>query len=188
MSINWAHEPPPERRIPHLPLIRLKAAAKLRLALTCTRPLACFCHFFTGRTLPCLSDNCPGCKAERRTIRECYVSGVNGATRQHIMTVMPPGAERQFTDAVPNPDNVRGVVIELQRHGARANGRVTCTVDELQLPTEKLPREPNLTEHLYQVWGLTQDHWGSDHPLWDARAAIDEELIRGNGAHHPPGK
>lgn len=184
MAINWATDPVPARTLPYIPMERMKAGGFLKCVITCNQPIACHCHFVGGRTLPCVQEQCPGCILERRKIRECYLTVIGLGKREHVITVLTPGAERNLYDLAPEPIAWRGLVIEIKRRGSKANGKLAVNVADERIDPSRLPPAPDLMAHLYQVWGLTSELFGSDHPLWDARATLDAVLRNGHGTRN----
>jgi hypothetical protein len=160
---------PSPHRLPYAPLKRLGPSQRFTGAITCHKPLSVWCHFMSGRTLPCVDKNCPGCAANRRQIRECYVSLYLTNERQHIITVLTPGAELALTDLAPNMSATRGLIITIQRDGKRANGRLRVVVTGDTVNGTQLPPAPDLKAHMYVIWGLTQELMGTEHPLFEVR-------------------
>ena len=182
MAINWATDPVTRHALPHIALTRLPPNGNIRGAITCTKPLSAWCHFIGNRTLPCVDTHCPGCAANRRRIRECYVSLWTVAPSRHIITVLTPAAELNLCDGLPNPENSRGHIITINREGKRANGRVRCTVSGEMAISSHLPTAPDLKAHLHLIWGLTPELLTVEHPLFDVREQFTIPIEEGDGA------
>jgi hypothetical protein len=91
------------------------------------------------------------------------------------------GAELNLSDQVHDWHALRGVILEAKRIGPKSNGRVQITVDENRLSPERLPPEPNLTAHLFLIWGIDAESIQPDHPLWDFRDQFTLPEISTNG-------
>lgn len=183
MSLTPTPALPPRNQLPYIPVHRLGPAATVAGPLTCITPISQLCHFIGNRTLPCVSENCPGCTANRRQIRECYVSMINKADRRHIITVLTPTAELQLSDCAPDKTNLQGLNVRISREGKRPNGRIRLTTENELTPSSHLPKPPDLLRHLYVIWGLTPELLSTEHPLFECRAQFDfqEHTQNGNG-------
>jgi hypothetical protein len=106
---------------------------------------------------------------------------VIGGKKEHVITVLTESAEVQLRDLAPDPDNLRGVVIDITRQGQRANGRITVAYADEAVPNHVLPKAPDLRLHLLNTWGLLGDQMGSDHPLWAVRDQLLSSFAEGNG-------
>ena len=186
MSIRWANDPPNPSRLPYIDLRRLGAAEHVTGAITCHKPLSVWCHYLSGRTLPCVDEDCPGCVIERRRFRECYLTVWTVKPAKHRMIVLTPTAEDSLLQKSPQPGHFRGYVIEASRVGNKPNGRICIEYTGQFVAANTLPPAPDLETHLYQLWGLTPEQLGSEHPLYNVRHQFDLSRINGNGAHTAP--
>lgn len=174
-------QPPSDDHLPHLPLKRLPTRAVWKLAITCTEMLQLDTHYMNRRTLPCIVDECPGCAAELPRRYEAYVSCLTTQPSTHIIVALTPKAAKQLWDSAPNPNDLRGLIITLQRLGNRANGPLSCVVDHSEAIAHKLPPIPELRAHMLKIWGLSHSHFGSDHPYY--KQAADDSHNWSPGDH-----
>jgi hypothetical protein len=181
MPIQWRHEPPPASNLPELVLRRLHASETFHGTITCTRVASCIVHFYGGRTLPCLGDDCPGCKLGRDKRRECYISLERRDHRTHGILGVTLGAERNLADKAPNWANVRGLEVTIRRKGRKANGQVSLDVHGQTLETHRLPPAPELMRHLFHLWGLDSEQMSEDHPLFAYQRDLILTLDSDNG-------
>jgi len=186
MSIRWATDAPTRTKLPYIELRRLGPGQTIKGAVTSASYLACHCHYFTGRTLPCVDRDCPGCSIQRRRFRECYIALWTTTPGEHIILALNSSAELQLHDSHADVLDLRGTILTAQRIGPKANGRVRVTVADQKLHTSQLPAAPDLAAHLYYVWGLTNEQFGSDHPLWEVRDQLNIDQAPQHGPRVPP--
>jgi hypothetical protein len=172
MSIQWIAGPPPARELPHLALVRLKTSARISGLLTCHHPQTCHMHFYAGRTLPCVGDDCPGCALQRRLIRECYVSLWTGHPTKHVILALTPRAEWHLKFETPDSHDYRGLWIDVERQGKKNNGRLELERGARTPTPHHLPPAPDIRAHLTHIWGLDPSQIGSEHPLFAARGNL----------------
>lgn len=163
MNPRWDAPPPNDSRLQHLPLQRLGKKGYLRAAITSPEILGVWTHFMSGRTLPCLDAQCPGCESQLPRRWEGYLGVLTAETRRHLILALTPGAAIGIADTAPNPVNLRGLVLIAERLGSRPNARLKARVEEVDLSQIKLPPIPDLKAHLLHIWGLDQAHAGMDH-------------------------
>lgn len=150
----------PESRPPSLPLRRIRAGEKLSMFLTCREPLQVWTHFVGGRTLPHLTEGCPGCERNRPKRYEGYFSGVLIPEEKHVIVGVPAGACCSILDAQGDSGSLRGRGVVFERRGKRPNGQVVGELRKSSVHDGGLPKEPNLYDHLCRVWGLLDPELG----------------------------
>lgn len=187
MAITWSTDAPRRPELPHVPLERLKPSGTIRGAITSQEPLSTHLHFLGGRTLPCTGDPCPGCELQRRRIIEHYISLLVDTPRRHIILAITPGAALNLYDQAPDPHKLRGTIISATRAGKKMNGRVNIHVEEHTVPDSKLPPTPDVIRHLHQIWGITPEQMGTEHPLFAVRESLflPETNTNGTGKKSP---
>lgn len=161
--IRWADRPPADDSLPHLPLIRVPARGSIAGALTTPHILQVWTHYISRRTQPCTTDACPGCEAQLPKRYEAYASIWTTTPSRHIIVALTPGAAEGLLSSAPNPQDLLGLRVTIQRLGSRANGRLVCRVDGDQVHSSKLPPIPELAAHMFKIWGIDQSHTAQDH-------------------------
>jgi len=174
---RWEVSPPDRDRLQHLPLRRIGAQTSLKAAITSPAILGVLTHFMGGRTLACIQGDCPGCTAKLPQRWEGYLGVWTTKPCKHIILAVTPGAALGIGDTAPDPVNLRGLYLTVERLGRRANSRLQARVEEVELGQIKLPEIPDLKAHLLHIWGLDQAHLGTDNPDYAA------EVLRTYGRH-----
>lgn len=146
--------PRPGTQLPHLPLVRVKTAGIVRGVITSRSYIGVNTHFMGQRTLPCVGDDCPGCAAEKSKRWEGYLSVWTTAPSKHLIVALTPGAATQILDAAPDPNNLRGLFLTVERLGSKPNGQLRGNVEPANIEPGHLPPEPELLRHLYKIWGV----------------------------------
>lgn len=163
MALSRPVRPPAKAELPHLPLMRLPAKGDWLLGITCWELFQVETHFIGRRTLPCVTENCPGCEAKKPRRYEAYLSGIRAHDKRHILVALTPGAAHQLLDAVSSETQLRGHVIRLVRQGTRPNGMLRLELQDHMLDQSRMPNAPDLEKHMLAIWGLDQSHTAQDH-------------------------
>lgn len=164
--IRTRSQPPNDDNLPHLPLLRVPTRTAMKLAITCAEMLQVDTHFMNRRTLPCVNENCPGCEAKLQRRYEAYISAMTTQPTRHVIVALTPRAAKQLWDSAPDPRDLRGTIILLQRVGSRANGPLNCRIEPAETLSGKLPPMPELIAHMMRIWGIKQSHMGQDLPAY----------------------
>lgn len=164
--INWLDGPPPEKNLPHLPLVRVPGKTPLAGAITCSKIVQVYTHFLNRRTQPCMTEDCPGCAGNLAKRYEAYCSIWTTTPGRHIIVALTPEASIQIKHQCQNWEAMRGVYLKLERPSKRPNGRVTAEIDHNIATLHLIPPAPDLEAHLLKIWGLDQSHLGQDQPQY----------------------
>lgn len=170
-DLPWRDAPPVSPKLPHLPLIRIGAAATVSGAVTVDAHVGIDTHFFHRRTLPCVGAGCPGCAEGRPKRWEGYIAIYTTAPSRHVIIALTPGLAADLLAFAADKSTLRGRFVSITRQGKRPNGRLTITCEDRLIPPEKLPPPPLLRAHLAHIWGLDQAHAGQDQPGYAEKAA-----------------
>jgi hypothetical protein len=181
MDIRERQQPPSDNHLPHLPLIRVPTRTAMRLAITSVSMYQVDTHYMGRRTLPCTTTDCPGCAAQLPRRYEAYIAALTTTPTRHVIVALTPRAAKQLWDSAPDPHNMRGIIITLQRMGNRANGPLMCRVEQEEHAESKLPPMPELRAHMARIWGLDRSHEGTDHPYY--RKAVQQEQFNADEQH-----
>lgn len=171
MPIRQPSAPPAAAKRPHLPLMRLPKSACWRVAITAWELLQVETHFFGRRTLPCVTEDCPGCAAQKPRRYEAYLSVWTASPSKHIIVALTPRAAAEILSTITPPNQLRGHMITLRRTGTRANGPVTAEIDGEMIDANRLPPAPDLLAQMLDIWGLDQSHTAMDHGAYAAAVA-----------------
>jgi hypothetical protein len=166
MIPRWQDDPPPERMLPHMPLVRVKPGVMLSGAVTTTQIHGVPTHYYGRRTLPCLADDCPGCAKQMPSRWEGYIGLWSSRPSKHLIVALTPGAATGIIDTAKDPKNLRAVYVEICRTGRAANSRLVASCKELEIPSSHLPPIPDLRAHLLHIWGLDLDPTKIDPAHW----------------------
>lgn len=175
---RWLDEPTQPTNLPHLPLVRVKPGAGLFGALTSSKLIGVPTHYMSRRTLPCVTDGCPGCEAKLACRPEWYAGFKIRNPGNHVIVALTPACAWQIKDRFHNLTTLRGVGLTLTRAGKAGNSRLLVECHELELAQLKLPDEPDLIKHLLHIWGLDQGQLGQDNAGYVNRV---KDHFRGNG-------
>jgi hypothetical protein len=178
MEPRWTQLPPAPSNLPHLPLERAPAGAHFQRLITSDTILGVWTHFMGGRTLACITEECPGCQSNLPRRWEGYLACVTPKPHRHIILALTPGAAIGIHDSAPSPDRLRGLLLVCERFGKRANARLRARVEPVELGQHPLPPAPDLKAHLLHIWGLDQAHACTDNPGYSGRI---KELFKRNG-------
>lgn len=162
MPIRQPDRPPIRATRPHLPLMRAPKGALWKIAITCWEILQVETHFMGRRTLPCVDEDCPGCRDQKPRRYEAYLSGVLAGVQKHILVALTPRAANDLLTGVIPPNQLRGHIIILRRTGTRPNGPLSIEVTEEMLDANRLPPAPDLLAQMLDIWGLNQSHQAMD--------------------------
>lgn len=154
MGVRTARLNPDDGRLAHLPLETLGAAREARLVVTSEGLYECFTHFVGGRTLPCLEEECAACGDRRPARYEAFLSAVWSGRKGHFIVRLTENAAADLLRAIPRPGSMRCHCVTLMRHGKRANGKLTATVETTPYEGSRLPAAPDLALHLSRIWRL----------------------------------
>jgi hypothetical protein len=173
---NWD---PGEIELPYLELVTLPARASWRCLATCERLYTPHTHWISGRTLPCIGDDCGACGAELPRRPEGFCSCVTSHDRQHKIVRLTRDATISILRSAGPDRNVRGLIFTLARRGSRDNGHVHAVVDEADCEGRRMPTAPDLLLHLSRVWRI--DGWEPQGRLVEYAAQLKLLIDRSAG-------
>jgi hypothetical protein len=166
--INWNDRPPADTIGVALPLIRASNGRPFRGHVTCHHLLGCNTHYWSGRTTPCASDDCPACKEGAPWRWKGYLSAIDCDTRRHVLLEVTALAAEPLVQYQDAKGTLRGALIEATRPGTRKNQRVWIRIKPAPEDAPALPPEPNLAKALAQIWSLpttelsrADNQWGT---------------------------
>lgn len=111
-------------------------------------------HFWSGRTAPCLRQNCDACNAGRLSRWTGYLACIEPSTWSQVLFEYTPPAAEQLLKMIQEQGYLRGSKITAGRSKKTVNGRVTVTPRGLYEDRDKLPEAPELLPILFHIWGM----------------------------------
>lgn len=140
-------------------------------------------HYWNGRTMPCIHDNCPACEENQKPRWRGYLAVTNAKRSRSALVeitaaAMPP--IKQYFDA---HRTLRGARLALFRKGGTSNGRLYAEISNAIADPDSLAKGPSLKKLLAQIWQLRKVHdrltvVAPDYaePPTDERDFADEEV------------
>ena len=163
MQPAWQDDPPTTNLLPHLPLIRIKPGQPTKGIITSTQICGVPTHYYGRRTLPCLADECPGCKAQLAKRWEGYISVWTFAPSHHVIWALTTAAACGLKDTAPNFTDLRGLCLTIARAGKHNNSQLRARCDPYEALQMRLPTAPDLRAHLLHIWGMdATEKWTED--------------------------
>jgi len=156
MEPRWIDQPTAPSSLPHLALLRVPPGNGLYGVLTSPKPIGVQTHYMGRRTLPCVSEACPGCLARLATRDEWYTGLWTGSPSKHVIAALTPAVAWELTDKLQPRLNFRGIKVHLTRAGKAANSRLLLTLPDPENLFTSIPDEPDLRAHLLHIWGFDQ--------------------------------
>lgn len=151
---NWSNELPPAPKHYGFELKRTPADGPLRAIVTCNDLSVCWTHFWGGRTVPCETPNCPACEAMSPSRAHCYLSAIDGGTREHFLFECTTVAAVPFNVWRESYGTLRGCLFQAIRPKRRRNAKVEITCKMVELTKIILPEPPDVPRAMAVIWQL----------------------------------
>jgi hypothetical protein len=154
MPISWNHEPPQEKAWGHCRLLRTPTGKELRGIITSHQLFGCRTHFSTGRTLPCLGNDCKPCADGSSWNWHGYISLYEPTHGSTCILEITDQAAQQLLRQAKAFGTLRGLMLSASRAAKRPNGRVVISIEPHSFPAEALPPPIDLISYLEHMWGI----------------------------------
>lgn len=172
---------------PKLDLYRVEPGKPLVGIVLDTHPLKVFTHWWGGRTVPCLWNDCKPCGQHRKPEWHGYFTVYSPRT----CTVAVVEATTACRDTMARWEQMhgrwRGAQLTLIRVGKERNSRLKMMVSSGNIPVETLPQPIDLMDYMIRLWGAAmhvQDLPRDGNSAYNAslsrasQDAVDQGLIR----------
>lgn len=112
-------------------------------------------HFHRGRTGPCLTDGCEGCKAGHLSRWKGYLLAIDHTNGQRLVFEFTPPCATTLDEAYKKFGTMRGLQVVASRAGKRANAKVQVHVKGITVLGPEAEPDHDVWPILGHIWGLT---------------------------------
>lgn len=139
---------------PTMQMIGCSAGDKLAGIVTTHQITCVWTHWSGSKTLGHVNGACPLCEAKIGFDFQAYCGFYNERTRHHRILRLTLGAVRQIADSLGTLNNVRGLMLKVERRKGQTNGRLMAETGMVYPDRGHLPQPFDVWEHLVRIWGL----------------------------------
>ncbi len=181
------HEPRAFRTDNRYEILRAEPGKKISLVCLSTVHYNAMCHYFGGRTVPCIKKECMPCTKFREKRWTGWVLGEQPETRKKRIVQFTERSAAPLIAIEKHRGNLRGVCFVISRTGKRKQSPVLIEIAPRIIAEEDLPAEDEILPILCAMFDVTfgQPIVQCDHPD-DAelsRQAEELEMLRQSKNH-----
>ena len=185
--LEFDQTPPSDSNKYTMPLMRTPTGQKIKLVLTCGNLMGCKTHFVGNRTQPHDSEYCEYCDRGFAWRWHGYVTGLLQGTLDHVMFEFTAQAADNLTRYKEDHGTLRSCLMTAFRINKRSNARVILHCQQSDMPSLKLPKEPDIPKCLCHIWGMSFEEQASvGHGSRGPQIHLDKEGTSKNGRSAKP--
>jgi hypothetical protein len=152
--LEFDTEIPQSARGLSLPVIRTPNKGTIHGLITCDNLIGTNTHFYGGRTVPCMREECDACKDGAPFRWHAYLTCYNGQAKQHFIFECTALAAESFYEYLRANGTLRGCMFNARRGSSRANARVILELKPYAGDRSSIPHAPNLILALAKLWNI----------------------------------
>jgi len=149
---NWTNDPPEATDFAAVRLIRPPATGSITGVLTSPTVLGTWTHWDQYRTQPCSGDKCKLCIDGQPRRWYGYISVFSMSTHRHYVVQITSQAAQQLYAQVRDKDNLRGLLIKIERAAKRPNAKLLIDVRPCPCTVPDLPDPIPIQRYMALIW------------------------------------
>jgi len=152
--LNFSSTPPADPRGVSLALVRTPPTKPFVAIVTSEDLIGTNTHFYHGRTLPHLENDCPACHDGFPFRWHAWVSCLTANDHVHCLFECTAKPAQTFVNYRKTHRTLRGCHFRSLRASRTTNGRVTIQTKPADLNAITLPKAPDLIACLSIIWNI----------------------------------
>lgn len=174
---KYSDVPPADSAGVAMPIQRTPANRTLTAIITSDNLIGCNTHFWHGHTVPCDPPDCEPCKDSVPYRWHAYCSAFIPNTSLHFLYECTAAAAEQLVLYRRAYGTLRGCQFSAYRWRSAPNGRVIIKTEQSAIPSDVLPKAPDLEHVLAILWQLPEKNvQSSDATAFGKQVAADTRL------------
>jgi hypothetical protein len=136
---------------------RASADGPAKLVILNSDMLGIRTHFFRGRTIPCLLEDCPACECKQLSRWKGYLLAIEIPTEQQVVFEFTPPVATTLDEAHKRHGTMRGLQVVVSRTSKKANGKVVLAVKGITVLGPQACPDYSVWPILCRIWGIAGD-------------------------------